>query len=323
MILSDEFIYKRKYFIKDIPRPSVIFNKCSQLEFDTFDSFIRNYLLKESMITQTHFNKIIIPISEVGQISLLKNIENNIPVFIFYLKIINKEVLSEITSNNLLTNKFGILIDSDKIHSFKETLESLDKEIKEKVCEKLSVTHGAFRHILTKENAGNLITDATLPYYTFPFFNFCDLIINYHEFEDMKLKDLHELIYQFKFIYKNFISNTKNKSLNWTYYNPNLREIEYSFKFMERDGSELYISENNIRIYPESTELPEFQMELINSDGNYMSQKFLDRFLGALSLEYDCKMFVSKYENYLCNGNLTSLPYLNRIINNVIMKGDI
>lgn len=322
MVFTEDFYYKRNFFIRDLARPNIIFSRCEQIEFDSFDSFIKNYLSKENMLSLINIKRLIIPIESTNQISQLYGLKSNSATFLFYLKNLDKEIVSELKS--LTTSNFGIFLDYDKVLEFKNVLESLPEEGKKEITLKLSQTHGAFRVVLNKNNLNSFLDNLFKPYLEFPFFNFCDLIIEFHTFENTELKDLHQLIYYFKYIYKNLIASTASKELNWERYNSDLKAIKYPFKFMGRNGSELYILDNCVTLSGEHTEgLPEYNCDFLNQDGNFLSMDLLNRFLGAVSIGFDKNMFVSKRENFLCNENLTSLPYLNRIICNVLDGGDI
>ena len=317
MKITDEFCYKRIFFIRDLSRPNVIFNKCEQLEFESFDSFIKNYLSIESMVNLVNLKRIIIPINSVNQISYLSGITNNTPTFLFYLQEIKPEILIEIPS--ITATNFGIFLDGNNVVEFKKCLETLTEDKQKEISAKLFQTHGAFRITLTSDNLNDFLDSLSEPFVTFPFFNFCDIIIQFHTFEETKLKDLHQLIYNFKLLYR-VMSKSFNKVLNWKKYNDGLSDIQYSFSIMKRNGTELYIYDDKIKVATKAN-LPEYECSLLNQDGNFVNQKVLDTFLGAVTMEYDCNYFVSKEENYFCNNNITSLPYLNRILCNILEYG--
>lgn len=320
MILTNDFCYNRQFYVRDLARPKAIFGRCNQLEFDTFESFINNYLAKQNML-EIPATKLIVPITKEEQLSSIREIKNNPAIFLFYLKSFTPEIISEI--KDLATTNFGIFVDYDNVLTFKNVFENLPEETRKEVAAKLSGTHSAFRLILNKENLNDFLDNLLKPFLIFPFFNFCDLIVEYHTFEETQLKELHQLVYYFKMIYK-MVQKTKYiKEVNWAKYNDSLKAQLYSLEFMKRDGSELYIVEDKVRFSLGETNLPEYECALLNQDGNSLSQAKLDKFLGAMSVGYDQVYFVSKEENKLCNGNLTTLPYLNRIICNILRSGDI
>lgn len=320
MILTNDFCYNRQFYIRDLAKPKVIFGRCQQLEFDTFESFINNYLTKQAML-ETPITKVIVPVEKEGQLSSIKEIKGNAATFLFYLKSFAPEIISEI--KDLATTNFGIFVDYNNALTFKEVFESLPEEARKEVAVKLASTHGAFRLTLNKGNLNDFLDNLLKPFLIFPFFNFCDLNIEYHTFEEVQLKDLHQLVYYFKLIYKIIQGAKYIKEVNWTKYNDAIQSQTFSLEFMKRDGSELYIANDKVRFSLGETNLPEYECALFSQDGNNLSQALIDRFLGAISVGYDQIYFVSKEENKLCNGNLTTLPYLNRIACNILRSGDI
>ena len=312
------FNYQRKYHISDLYKYDTFLATAESVEFYTFEDFVKYYLNHEEMSSCSTISKLIVPVSTATEMETLFQLKTVLfPFTMIYLKTVSEEILSKITGE---LGNTSLMIDSENIIPFRECLKTCSEEVKAGVCEYLKHSYGYFRNHLNYDNKSQIANKVLDPFKGFPYFCVSYFDIDFASFEDVKLKELREIVYQYKYIYTNGLNRQHMGALCWGDFGGSDTDVlNYKFDLYHPSKvNKFYVKDGLLGVSFDS-ELPTLNLE------EEASEQDIDAVYGLFSIEFpgDYWEFISKEQNYKCNKNVAQLPYLNRIINNILRNGDV
>lgn len=322
MIISEDFTYNRKYHVKDLYDKKNIFKQINSLEFETFDIFV-NKFLEDLSWANLPLERIIIPIENRDQLEFLSKLFlTKLPHIFLYIKNVSK-VLKDFDFNLPHTS---LLLDSSEVPVFKKfILETQNKNL----IQYLSRTLGFFRVKITAEDVNSLsIAEKYFePYILFPYFSVCEAYWDFYSFRDLKLKDLNSIIYNLKYIKYNVINSHKNETVTWAdFYKNHEDNLDKAYSQYKLEISN-YPPYKSLIFSGKGLKLDRYSEKEFISYEELQSLDFtkLNELIGIFSMKFKdtCDSYISYYQNYKDNNTWGQLPYLNRMLNEIFLKGEI
>lgn len=322
MIISEDFTYNRKYYVKDLYDKKNIFKQINSLEFESFSIFVNKFLEDLSWVNLP-LERIVVPIENREQLEFLSKLFlDKLPHVFLYIKNI-PEVLKDFDFNLSHTS---LLLDSSDVLAFKEfVLKAQNKNL----IQYLSKTLGFFRIKITAEDKDSLsIAEKYFEsYILFPYFSVCEAYWDFYSFRNLKLKDLNSIIYNLKYIKYNIINSHKNETVSWADFYKNYKDSPdkaYSQYKLEISNYSPYKS---LIFSEKGLKLDRYSEKEFISYEELQSLDFtkLNELIGIFSMKFKdiCDNYISYYQNYKDNNTWGQLPYLNRMLNEIFLKGEI
>lgn len=316
MILSNEFSYNRKYYVKDLFDKKNIFKYINSLEFESFNIFINRFLRDTSWFNLS-LERLVIPIESKEQIEILSKLSlNKMPHIFLYIKDIKC-----LDNFDLNLENTSLMLDDNKVLDFRQFV----KESKnQSLIDFLSKSMGFVRINISSNDIGNIASKYHKSISVFPYFSVCEAYWDFNSFKDIKIKDLNPIIYDVKFLRRSLFASTKNETVYWKDFLNNDYNDKYSkYKFnisQYCSYRSLYFTETGIRCDRTMTEDLISYEDLLN-----LNFESLNRLCGIFCVRFinPCNNYTSYYQNYLDNHTYSQLPYLNQIINEIFEKGQI
>lgn len=326
MNISEEFSYRRKYYVRDLLNPKTLVTNTATIEFDSFDEFVKVVLKDEKIDIQTPA-KLIIPVRSSDEVSSMLSLNPEVRSFlILKLESFTKSVRDSFS----VVPNVALMIDSKDIDSLKEEMVNNPSD---NFVRFLKTTYGYFTDTITSNDVDDIMYKYTDPFYKFPFFCISAIKWDWYSFQDYKMKDLRKLIYQCRFISNNL--GGQSRVLNYSKYMTKYGldsvggslEREYLYDRMKSDSCKcIYVKDGKLYIdSPDSEYFIDMYDESL-FDGNNVDLKEVNR----LRLPFDIKIsmnyatdinIVSINQNIKCTGNPAIIPYQCLIVGRILNGG--
>ena len=302
--LNDTFFYKRKYFVSDLMNKEDIISKVKEIEFDSFESFVKN-VLKEKILDLDLFKRVIIPITSSKELEAVLSITNISSRLAVYFKEVPEDVSSYIKPLNI-----DYVIDSENIEKFKEIVK------KDKFIENLFYGRGIVKiNFEPTTELDQLSVNITDPFFIFPYFNNVQINWNIDKFENLPISSLKALRYHLVLLRRNVLNTPYRWNCGLYGFD---EEVEVPYKLFAT-----YINKANV------------DMNSIYFKGNGNSHLFFDKEYDPYKMStgeissirewYDYNSedlsYIDTYEsNFICMGSPIVRPYISQFIEDTLSE---
>lgn len=316
-IISD-FTFTRKYFIKDLLKADTLIKGAGVLEFASFMDFAQTYLRDKKFSLDT-VDKLIVPAENGDEASLLLRIDPNVrPYLIIYLKDFSKETRDEFHEKA----NTSILCDADRVSELKKAMR---EDPSPNFVEFISRSYGYFRDQVSCYNVDKIPYIYSDAFFTLPYFCIADIRWDWASFEDMKLKDLHAIVYNTSMVSSNLPKQTRELDFtsfggegksSWAYdymHTPNAKRLFIQDGVLYMDNAESGIG---IDLYDENF-----------FDANNVDHREVDKLRSAYDVKFTTSWgvgdpsLISISQNIKCTGNPAMVPYLCSIVSRTLNGG--
>lgn len=318
MRITSDFTFTRKYFIKDLLKAETLIKDAGVLEFASFMDFAQTYLRDKKFSLET-VDKLIVPAENGDEASLLLRIDPNVrPYLIIYLKDFSKETRDEFHE---MANA-SVLCDADRVAELKK---AMLEDPSPNFVEFISRSYGYFRNHISCNNVDKIPYIYSDAFFTLPYFCIADIRWDWASFEDMKLKDLHAIVYNTSMVSSNLPKQLRELDLStfggegkssWAYdymHTPNAKRLFIQDGVLYLDDVESSIG---IDLYDERFE-----------DANNIDHVEVDKLRSAFDVKFTTSWgvgdpsLISIPQNIKCTGNPAMVPYLCSIVSRTLNGG--
>lgn len=310
MQIANEFVYNRKYSMNDVYKKSNIFKYINTLKFNDFNVFITRFLKDPSWL-ELDLKRVVVPVSTVDELKALCNLSTDKFYVVIYLK--NPELLRDCPESR---SGLFLMIDQEDTDKFVEYIRS---NVTTNMLKFMSKTQGIVNVRVNEDNYMNIDYLYTSGFYKLPYFCNLETSMDFYSLRDLTLDQIRPIIYDMKLICYNGPFG-KELVMNWNDLDKNSHGTT-TYKFNHSNFypyNNLFLDEEGIKFNKDSDLIVSYE-EL-----NNLSFDKLNKLSGIFSQEFigDNGTYIDYEQNYKVNGVYNQLPYLNKIINIIMMGGD-
>ena len=318
MKISEDFTFKRKYFVKDLLNPETLVKGASTLEFASFTDFAEVFL-RDRKFSLNNVDKLVVPVENADEAALLLGINPQVrPRLLIYLKDFSKETRAcfDIIANT------SLLVDGHRVPELKQCMLS---DPVPGFAKFMAHSYGYFRGLVNADNVDNIPYIYTDAFFTLPYFCIADIRWDWESFEDMKLKNLHSVVYNTTMVASNMPK--KVRSLNLSPFGSD-NEIEWEYDYMHTPNTKrLFVKDGSLYIDNAESGLSIDLYDESYQDANTVPLRKLDSIREAFDIKYTPSWgmvepsLISISQNVKCTGNPAMVPYLCRIVTRTLNGG--
>lgn len=302
--LDKNVFFQRKNFVKDLLNIQDIINKQKEIEFDSYIDFIN--LVITNKINIDNICKVIIPIESYEELNSLFRINHFKPILYVYIKNDIENIIKNIDKEY----KIGIIIDSNNIDKFKNSVEKYQKiSILRNCCGVVKVNIDPSKDL----DSFNLLNKITEPFLTFPFFNNIWINWNLNLFNNLPINTLKYLDYQLSLLEINVLHT--DYEINGSKYGYN-SSIKYKYDFYYSFYNKIHMNEDYMYI-------PTVESSKIYFNKDYDIDKMstgeitkMREFYDYTSNDKSC--ITTYYDNKLCTGSALIPSYVYEFISSIL-----
>ncbi len=317
---KNEFLYTRKFFVKDLLNISTIINGSAIIKFASFEDFVDNVLVKK-YIDLGYVFRAWIPIQSEDELENLLKIDSGTrPPFIIDLKDVNLNML------NMLPVGKGIYLHADlKVISkikdlYKENFDKCDS-FKQFLKATTGKNGGFFTVRIDSKSLDNIAYDVTDPFLTFPYFSNIVLDIDWKSLNDISIGSLDALQYWLTFLNLNNLGSKKEIVINYSDDGEDLVADYYLNVFCPETSKKTFVTGHRLFLEKEESGHCYDMDYYCNKDGNDVPFEEINR----LRMPFDTRLeysntipkkmlsMISLYQNKECTGHYDVVPMVTRL----------